>query len=160
MNSQQVPKEPKPAPENSPHLEEDASQWIRTEFEFLDLGDGRLNKRLKTVLHSFASCPNGSIPEASGAWSKTKAVYRLLGNEKVTPEKIFKPHQDKTAKRIAEEPVVLVINDTSTLDHTNHRETEGLGYIATSKRSRGMLVHTSLAITPQRVPLGIVHQQT
>jgi hypothetical protein len=55
---------------------------------------------------------------------------------------------------------VLAVQDTTTLDYTHHPETEDLGNISTSQRLRGMLVHTTLCFTPERVPLGIIHQQT
>lgn len=135
-------------------------QWIRTEFSSTTIGDIRLNKRLAIIIESFYSSPHTSIPDKSGSWSKTKATYRFLNNKKVSPENILTPHQNATKTRISEQQVVLAIQDTTTLNYTTHPETKGLGNIGNNQTLKGMLVHTTLSITPSRVPLGIIHQQT
>jgi hypothetical protein len=140
--------------------QEETQRWVETEFESADLGDGRLNKRLKSIIESFCSLPNGSIPEACGTWAKAKATYRFLRNKRVNHENILEPHRQGTQARIVQEKIVLAIQDTTTLNYTHLIESEGLGYISTSQSLRGMLVHTTLAITPERVPLGVIHQQS
>lgn len=139
---------------------EETNHWLNTEFNSSDLADLRLNKRLQTIIGSFCSSPSTSIPQASGTWGKTKAAYRFLNNQKVTHENILQPHKNLTQTRISKEQVVLAIQDTTSLNYTSHSETEGLGYIGPSQNQKGMLVHTTLAVTPSRIPLGIVHQQT
>ena len=145
--------------EDSSYYEE-TSRWVRTEFGATDLSDARLDKRLISIIESFCSSPKTSIPQTSGTWDKTKATYRFLDNEKVSHENILQPHQKTTKARIGKEKTVLAIQDTTTLNYTSHPETEGLGSIGTGEKLRGMFVHTTLAITPERVPLGIIHQQT
>lgn len=145
---------------NTHSYQEELDQWVKTEFRSVDLNDGRLNKRLISIMKSFCSLPNGSIPEATGIWSKTKAAYRFLNNKKVTHGNILKPHQDITNTRIGKENVALAVQDTTSLNYTHLPETEGLGNISTDQKLRGILVHTTLAFTPTRVPLGIIHQQT
>ena len=56
------------------------------------------------------------------------------------------------------EPVVLVPQDTTDLDYTAHAATSGLGELPAT-RHRGLMVHSGLAVTPQRVPLGLIHQE-
>lgn len=146
-------------PETYP-LSEQTTDWIRTEFASANLGDERLNKRLASIVHTFCSHPTASIPQASGTWANTKAAYRFLKNEKVTHENILQPHHHATHARIRNEKVILAVQDTTSLNYTHLHETTGLGSIGTNQQLRGMLVHTTMAFTPEKVPLGIIHQQT
>lgn len=143
----------------TPQDQYQTSQWIKTEFESVNLGDKRLKKRLFSILETFCSSPQASIPEAMKKWADTKATYRFLGNKKVTHQRILQPHYQATSERMSKENVILAIQDTTTLNYTDHPQTDGLGNIGTDKHLQGMLVHTTLAFTPQRVPLGILHQQ-
>jgi hypothetical protein len=59
---------------------------------------------------------------------------------------------------MASERVVLAVQDTTTLDYSQHRAAIGLGALKSAKQ-RGMVVHTTLAVTPERVPLGLLDQQ-
>ena len=138
----------------------ETSAWVETEFATADLGDQRLNRRLRTIVADFLGKPEASIPQASGSWARTKAVYRFLRNKKVTPEAIFAPQRRATLERIQKESVVLAVQDTTTLNFTQHPATQGLGTVNGNSKLRGMLVHTTLAFTPDRVPVGIIHQQT
>jgi hypothetical protein len=95
-----------------------------------------------------------------GAWSDTKAAYRFLRNRNVTADKILESHRASTCARLASEPVVLAVQDTTELNYTHLPAAKGLGTIGSSKKLRGMLVHTTLAFTPERVPLGVLAQQT
>lgn len=134
--------------------------WVRTELESADFGDKRLNVRLLKIVEKFLTKPQASIPEAMGAWADTKGTYRFINNAKVTPEKILEPHRQKTLRRMEEQPVILAVQDTTDLNFTAHPATQGLGTIGSSVNFRGMLVHTTLAFTPERVPLGIIAQHS
>ncbi|MEW6104678.1 MAG: IS4 family transposase [bacterium] len=139
---------------------EETKKWINTEFNIADFNDVRLNKRLMDIIVSFCSSPNTSIPQKYNSWAKIKATYRFLNNKKVSHKNILNPHQIATQKRISEQQIVLAIQDTSILNYTSHPETKGLGNIGSDESIKGMLVHTTLSMTPSRVPLGIIHQQT
>jgi hypothetical protein len=54
--------------------------------------------------------------------------------------------------------LVLAPQDTTYLDWTHHPATTGLGPLAASTH-HGLIAHTTLALTPERVPLGILQQQ-
>lgn len=53
---------------------------------------------------------------------------------------------------------MLSIQDTTLLDWTHHPSTEGLGKLANSNQ-RGLVAHSTMLFTPQRVPLGLIAQQ-
>ena len=54
-------------------------------------------------------------------------------------------------------PVVLAVQDTTEVDWTAHPATTGMGPIGHPKH-RGLMVHSTLAFTPERVPLGLLAQ--
>ena len=59
-------------------------------------------------------------------------------------------HVGATRRRVRGEAVVLAVQDTTSLDYTGHPATTGLGVLNDAKH-QGFLVHTTLAITPERV---------
>lgn len=48
-------------------------------IERTDLGDKRLNDRLRQVVERLSATPGASIPQACGSAGATKAAYRFLG---------------------------------------------------------------------------------
>jgi hypothetical protein len=95
-----------------------------------------------------------------GSWPDSKSAYRFISNPKVTPEKILQPHIDATQSRIHGQKIILAVQDTTDLNYTHHPCVKGLGTIGSSPKLRGMHVHTTMAFTPERVPLGLIAQQT
>jgi hypothetical protein len=87
-------------------------------------------------------------------WGETIAAYRFFDNEKVQWHAILEPHWLQTQKRMQTHQVVLCLQDTTELDF-NAQETIGLGPL-TYEAQRGMFVHPTYAVTPQREPLGIL----
>jgi hypothetical protein len=52
------------------------------------------------------------------------------------------------------------VQDTSFLNYTHHPQTEGLGEIGTkAQNQRGFGMHSTLAVTPEGLPLGLLTQQ-
>lgn len=129
-------------------------QWIEDEFSGLDLGDARLNKRAKLLMSRLGAKPTASLPMASNGWSETIGAYRFLGNEEVDWQGILEPHWARTRERMQTQPVVLCIQDTTELDF-NGQQIAGLGSLNYPTR-RGMYLHPTYAVTPEREPLGVV----
>lgn len=129
-------------------------EGISHELLGINLGDERLNKRSKRLLETLAANPQASVNGACDGWSDTLAAYRFFDNPSVTPEAILRPHLEATKQRMREQPVVLIVQDTTELDFTKHppQDAECL-----NKSNRfGMYDHTHLAVTPQGLPLGVV----
>jgi hypothetical protein len=78
-----------------------------------------------------------------------------LAHDQVTAQKILEPHYRSTLERIKHYPVVLVPQDTTELDYTGKNDIAGLGTLNYENR-RGLYLHPSLAITPQRLSLGLL----
>ncbi|MFH1039338.1 MAG: IS4 family transposase [PVC group bacterium] len=85
------------------------ANWIQDEFASIDLGDKRLDQRFFSILESFSSQPDASIPQSSGSWDKLKGAYRFMDNPQVTPFKILDPHFERTKSRIRDEEVALAV---------------------------------------------------
>lgn len=129
--------------------------WVNEEFFELDLGDKRVNKGAKKIINSLASQPGASIPTVFKSWSETKACYEFFHNGKVQTKAILAPHIKATLERINRESVVLLPQDTCSLNYTSKPSIKDLGDIGSSK-TKGYFVHPLLAITPLRINLGIV----
>jgi hypothetical protein len=94
---------------------------------------------------------------ARGDLAALKGSYRLLENPAVAPAALLSGHVAATWERLAGEPVVLAVQDTTELDFSTHRATAGLGPIGNGY-GRGLLVHSTLAVLPSRLPLGLLAQ--
>jgi hypothetical protein len=67
------------------------------------------------------------------------AAYRFFDNEKVDFENVLQPHIDATHQRIAEQPVALLVHDTTELDLTRPASTvEGVGPLHRVQSPRGI----------------------
>jgi hypothetical protein len=138
------------------------SRWVHSELGQIDLGDDRLNDRLLKVTDSLSHDPEAPINMACNGWQETKAAYRLFANEKMEASKVLNLHKQKTRERMKQYPIVLAIQDTTYLNYTTHRKTQGLGPIGSTRKGQenliGMVMHNTLAVTPQGLPLGMLAQ--
>ena len=127
---------------------------IADELRGIDLGDRRLNKRSVKVLEALSANPEASVNGATEGWADTQAAYRFFDNGNVTPERILEPHSEATVRRMQDHPVVLIVQDTTELDYTAHpaRDVRCLN----ETHRHGLYVHLQLAVTPDRLPLGVV----
>lgn len=128
--------------------------WVEQEFATVDMGDSRLNERMKLVATRISRAPQGSIQSAFRGWKEVMAAYRFFDNGHTTVDSIIKPHQDATLERVKEHECVVLIQDTSELDYTAKSKLKGTGPLSTLKR-QGFFSHNHLVITPQRLALGI-----
>jgi hypothetical protein len=129
--------------------------WIIEELATLSLGDKRLNKRAELVLTQLSRNPTDSIPTACCGAAETKATYRFFDNDQVTPEKIEKAHVDATLSRMAEHRVVLLPQDKTVLNFSKQYTRQDAGP-TTKDSSHGIYLHTAIAVTPDKVCLGVV----
>ena len=130
-------------------------EWASKEMETVDLGDARLNKRLLTLLDTLGNYPEQSIPVACGGWAETKAAYRFFDNDNVDKIKILAPHRTATVERIQQHRTVLLIQDTTTLNFSGQHQRADIGPLNNDKH-RGLLLHPTIAVTPERLCLGVI----
>jgi len=131
------------------------ASWAEEEVATSDIGDVRLDARVAMLLSDLGSRPNLSIPAACRGRAEMEAAYRFFDNEKVTFEKVLAPHVTRTRERIAEQKVVLLVQDTTEIDLTRPtQEVVGAGALDGSRS--GFLLHEMQAFTPTGIPLGTV----
>ena len=127
--------------------------WAEEEMATVDLGDVRLDARVEVLLSTLGQRPNLSIPAACGGRAEMTAAYRFFDNDNVTFEKVIAPHIARTQERVAQQEVVLLVQDTSELDVTRPDEQmKGAGSLDGSRQ--GFLLHEMHAFTPEGIPLG------
>ena len=135
-----------------PRSDDDA--WAVTAFAEAELGDARRTQRLIALATVVAQRPGAALPAACGDDAMLTAAYRCFDNVALEPQALLDSHSGATVPRLATVPLVLAVHETTALDWTAHPATTGLGPLGHAAQ-RGLLVHTTLAVTPERVPLGI-----
>lgn len=140
---------------------EHPTDWAEEEFATVELYDQRLKNRLFTLARDFFAKPGALVPAAAnGSVAKTRAAYRFFGNAEVNMKKLLKAHVEATVERVRQQPVVLAVQDTTTLNYTAHPATEGLGPINTRQdKAVGLLLHDTMAFTVEGTPLGLLDVQ-
>jgi len=136
---------------------------IDDELSTLSIGDMRLDDRAKMMVACMSDDPTASLPQVFGDKKAAKAAYRFLSNPAVAPEALYDAQRESCAGRLREETgTVLIAHDTSALSFNSHSATEGLGPLGGPEDTPGygLFAHTSMALSEDSVPQGILQQQT
>lgn len=136
----------------------ETQSWAEQEFAYANLGDKRRKKRLIQLAEQRGNQPNASISQSCEGSASAKAAYRFYENPAISSQDIMSSHIKTTQTRMSQESIVLAVQDTTQLDYSSHPATKGLGTLQT-KNQHGLIMHTTLAVTPSRVPLGVIHLQ-
>jgi hypothetical protein len=144
----------------------EATQWAENEFGGAPLGDARLSKRLVNVAAAKAEVPDRAFSGvAKGDWAAVKAYYRMIDQPEesaVNLSNILAPHRKRTVRRMMGQKTVLCLQDGSDLNYTNLDQCEDLGEMGTNQtgaKSRGLHLHSTLAVAPNGLPLGVLRAQ-
>jgi hypothetical protein len=129
---------------------------LAEEMDGVNLGDQRLNRRIKRMLQARWQHPTYSFCRSFGSLQDTKAAYDMVESEReeINLESLLAPHRLQTARRMAAEKVVLLAQDTTALSYNGLHETEGLGPIG-EDYTRGLMLHTCHAFRLNGLPLGV-----
>jgi len=145
----------------------EAKAWVDREIAGCEFGDERLAKRFRKVLGRIGSAMGQSIPLVCQDWANTKAAYRFFSNDRVSEEEILAGHFQSTRDRIAANGgPLLVLHDTTEFSFQREKpDAIGLTYRINSGRDKagrlrshtvcGILMHSSLAVTIEGIPLGL-----
>jgi len=134
----------------------DSEDWPRAVFGGADLGDRRRSDRLVESVESLGRRPGCSVPQALGAPKKLKGFYRLMENEDVKESALLKAQVNATVLACGGQDRIIVVQDTTTISLNTHEAMEGLGPTNDSPGSRGLLMHSSLALDMQGIPIGLL----
>jgi hypothetical protein len=141
--------------------------WFDRELAGCSFADERLSKRLRKLVAQIGSAMGQSIPLVCQDWANTKAAYRFFSNDRVSEADILAGHFESTRDRmVATDGPVLVLHDTT--EFTYQREkSEAIGITKSINSGRdkagrlrshtvcGILMHSSLAVTTEGLPLGL-----
>ena len=141
----------------------DGDQWAQNEFGGAQLGNQRLSKRLIESARVQAEMPEESFSGAAqGNWPLVKGYYRMIDkpdDSAITMSAILAPHRERTLQRMLSQQTVLCIQDGTDLNYNSLAQCEGLGVIGTNQtgaQSRGLHLHSTLVVTTDGLPLGLL----
>jgi len=143
-------------------LEEE--DWVREEMKECRFRDDRLSKRASKLVRQMTEKIGEGVPAACQDWANTKAAYRFFSNETVSEEEILSGHFAATKARMESvDDRILILHDTTEFSYKRDEESTSLGLLTRFPKYgktkgitlRGILMHSSLAVTPQGLPLGL-----
>ena len=141
--------------------------WIAEELRDCILPDARLDGRLYNLVSQMSGSVGVPIPQACEDWAATKAAYRFFDNDRFDESDILQGHFEATQRRYSQTTgPILVLHDTTEFSYQRENP-EAIG--ATTRvnsgkdkagRHRmhtvcGLLLHDSLAVTRDGLPLGL-----
>jgi hypothetical protein len=142
-------------------------RWLEEEILSSAFPDERLGKRFCRLTRQLASKLGQSIPLACQDWANVKAAYRFLSNPRVDEAAILAGHFGATRERVhATEGTILIVHDTTQFTYARestqpigvlHRSYAGYGKDGRPRLHTvgGVLMHSSLAMTTEGLPLGL-----
>lgn len=141
--------------------------WLAHELDGRCFSDTRLARRLLDLATQLWNHLGQSIPMACQDWANTKAAYRFLGNSPVHEDMILEGHFQSSRERFkATAGPVLVLHDTTNFSfQRNDHQPLGItnkSFTGKDKQGRptsrticGLLMHSSLVVTTDGLPLGL-----
>lgn len=138
--------------------------WVEREVEGCEFPDQRLKTRFGKLLGQLSEKIGAALPTACQDWAATKAAYRFFDNPRVDESIILAGHFAATKSRMAAaKGHLLILHDTTEFSF-QREQPEKIGMTCRLPSNRignqpitkcGLLMHSSLAITPQGKPLGL-----
>ena len=136
----------------------DVSNWAITACAEAALGAVRRPPRLVALAALLAHHPRATLPEACGHGAMRQGASRFLAHDGIAPQDLLQSHTEAPYGRLAHVLVGLAVQETTAIAWTSHRATTGLGPLG-PHACQGLLVPRTLALTPARVPLGVLAPQ-
>jgi hypothetical protein len=131
------------------------SKWAQAEMKGAVVWDPRCRRSLATMVERLSQHPEESFSKACGPAAR-QAAHRIFEHPSSTPEGLLQGHFAQTARRCEEHPLVLAVQDSTEFDFTSHKATADLGPLGQGF-TRGLMGHSVLAVSPEGLPLGLLH---
>jgi hypothetical protein len=134
--------------------------WVNEEMKKLVLPDERLEERTRKIISDFSQNPTASIPQFCGDRAATKGAYGYFQNQAVDRAAIVAAQRQATVARlrVGHYQRVLAVQDTTEYNYSHHPATQELGPLDNAK-VKGFFAHSTLAVTTEGVPLGLLAQE-
>jgi hypothetical protein len=143
------------------------TSWIEQEIKNCVFKDQRLTHRTLKLLKQMSHKLGSSVPMACQDWANTKAAYRYFSNPNISEDEILEGHFKSTKQRFEEvDGPVLVLHDTTEITY-NRIQPQKIGFTRKCANKKGLfnqkikraqcgiLMHSSLVVTPEGLPLGL-----
>ncbi len=138
----------------------DCYSWANEQFGHASLGDPRRTRRLVSLASSLAQHAGLSIVKSSQSTAQVEGAYRLMRNPSVSPEAIAEAGFTATARACEAHPLLLALEDTTTISFSHSTAFDDLGNTTTNPKTRGLLAHSVLMYAPDSaLPVGLIEQQ-
>ena len=144
-----------------------SAHWSDQEIDETAFKDVRLGRQFGDLLRRLGDAMGNSIPFACQDWASTKAAYRFFSNAKVEEGDILSGHFAATRTRYdACDGPFLLVQDTTEFTY-QRRNPHAVGFTKSVNSGRdkegrlrhhtlcGILMHSSLAVTAEGLPLGL-----
>ena len=141
--------------------------WIDEELRDCVLPDARLGGRLYDLVLQMSGCVGAPIPQACEDWAATKAADRFFDNDRFDESDILQGHFEATQRRYSQTTgPILVLHDTTEFSY-QRKKPEAIGSTTKVNSGKdkadryrmhtvcGLLLHDSLAVTTDGLPLGL-----
>ena len=144
----------------------ETTSWVDREIAACEFADVRLGRRLCSLLEQIGDAVGESVPMACQDWANTKAAYRFFSNERVNEADILAGHFQATHDRLRKRrPDPGPARHDRVLVSERKPRPIGITYNVNSGRDKagrirshtvcGILMHSSLALTTEGLPLGL-----
>lgn len=149
------------------NLEQASLSWLDEEMNSSVFNDRRHASRFKSLMQKLWQGMGNSLPFACQDRAATKAAYRFLSSTRIDEQMLLWGHAEATCLRVkaASPETILLLQDTTTFGyHRNNPDDVGFaghyapGLVTTGNDAGvncGILMHSSLAVTTQGLPLGL-----
>jgi hypothetical protein len=136
------------------HSKHQQTAAVVAEFANVALGDERLNRRLEMIVEQIAAAPAESFPLQMQSTAEREALYRFLGNQKVTMTALLASHVGETLSRVRGQSLLRIVHDTTEFVFEGDRG--GLGIV--ERGMQGFFGHFALAVgaTEERQTFGVL----
>jgi len=121
--------------------------WLATEFSHCKINDKRLTRNLLNLTTKLFNAPHLPISHLSSSKAEQDRYYRLIGNERVDFDSIFKSHKKETLRRcsLSSCKEIVIVEDTTILE-TPYLEDYESGITHGKGNKRGIVYHAALML--------------
>lgn len=137
-----------------PLLDGEELSWIAHEFAGAHLKDRRQVLSVQRIAAALAKTPHRSLTAACGP-AVRQAAHRIFEHPGTTIQGLLAGHYQRTVERCRAVPLVLVAEDTCYFVY-KQQQIKGLAQVNRSQKSRALIGHAALALTPDGTPLGLL----
>jgi len=138
--------------------EQTVRDWARETFGGAALGDPRRTERLVAMATAAALNPAGKVAQVFQSSAEREGAFRLLESDYVHNLAVSKAVFDVSARMCADEKVVFVAVDQTSLSLTDRKNIRQLGRVGARFPSRGLQVMSALAVDRSGAAVGLLEQ--